>query len=131
MTELQNRKQVEADVRRPWLRTLGVLAAAVFAVVFSVVLVLLTPWFGHPTVSDRADQQDVAFGMPIAWVHQDQSSLDPPFPWQTEFVSPLEHPTTVSAGAFLVDVLIVLAAVAVLLGLLVVAVRLLRVSRRA
>ncbi len=84
---------------------------------FSLVVVVMSAWNGKVTVGGRADLHRVDFGWPVAWVHQDQSSMDPPFPSALSFNSPWEHPTTVSPAAFLGDVLVVFAALGVLVML--------------
>jgi heme exporter protein D len=98
--------------------------AGATAVVCAVLLVLVACGLDRETVSDKADQQSLDFGLPVAWLHQDQTSLDPPFPARVSVASPLENPTDLSGLAFLVDLLVVLAA----LGVVVLVVR--QVSRR-
>ena len=74
-------------------------------------VVLVTAFTDQVLVSSKADQRSVEFGWPLVWVHQDQSWYDPPFPTHVGLSSPWEHPTSVSVGALLVDVLFVFAVV--------------------
>lgn len=74
-------------------------------------VVLVTALTDQVLVSSRADQRSVEFGWPLVWVQQDQSSYDPPFPTHLGLSSPWEHPTSISLGAVLVDVLFVFAVV--------------------
>ena len=80
-------------------------------------VVLATAMNDQVLVSSRAELKTVDLGWPLEWVHQDQSSYDPPFPTHVGLSSPWENPTSVSGTAFLVDALIVFAVVAVV-GLL-------------
>ncbi|MFT4084003.1 MAG: hypothetical protein QM638_15610 [Nocardioides sp.] len=100
------------------LRPSGVLAAGVILLVSSGI-VLISPLLGHVTLLDRSDQRAVAFGWPFAWLHQDQRAVDPPFPTTTGFYSPLENPTSLSWVMLLLDVAVVVAALAAVLALLV------------
>lgn len=83
-----------------------------------LVVVLATTLTDHDVVSSRADQRSVDLGQPLAWLHQDESALDPPLPGRFGMASPWDTPTSVSGVAFLVDVLVAFAVVTVL-GLLV------------
>lgn len=85
----------------PWLVGAGV-------AVLSVVLVLLSPLVDQQTLRSEADQRNMGFGLPYAWLHQDQSTLDPPFPWREGPLSPWEHPTSVSVPWLVADVALVL-----------------------
>lgn len=82
--------------------------------VLSLLVVVASPWWDTDRVASKEDQADVSLGLPVPWLHQDQSSVDPPLPWHLGPASPWEHPTTVAFGAFLADV----ALVAVVLGLI-------------
>lgn len=55
-------------------------------------------------VAIREDQARVGFGMPLNWLVQDQSSLDPPLPYRLDVGSPLEHPTDMLVVPFVLDV---------------------------
>ncbi|MET0953303.1 MAG: hypothetical protein ABWX57_08435 [Aeromicrobium sp.] len=85
------------------------------AFLFSLTVVLVTALTDQVLVSSRADLRGVEFGWPLVWVQQDQSSYDPPFPTHLGLSSPWEHPTSVSSGAVLVDVLFVFVVSAVVL----------------
>lgn len=85
-------------------------------VVLTLAVVVGSVFLGSTTVTSKADQAGLAFGLPLAWVEQDQSSLDPPYPAEATFQSPNEHPTSIAWLPFVADVAMVLAALA-LLGL--------------
>ncbi|GAA4700837.1 hypothetical protein [Nocardioides conyzicola] len=87
---------------RLWLAGATVLVCA-------ALVVLVAGGLDRETVRDKADQQSLDFGLPVAWIHQDQTALDPPFPARVSVASPLENPTDLSGLAFLVDLLVVLA----------------------
>lgn len=75
-------------------------------------------------VATRAGMRSVDLGWPLVWVHQDQSSLDPPLPHSMALVSPWEDPASIAWAALVVNVLIVFTVVVVgglLLRFLVVA----------
>jgi hypothetical protein len=71
-------------------------------------------------VATRAGLRSVDLGWPLVWVHQDQSSLDPPLPSRLGLASPLEHPTHLAGAAFLGNLLIGFTVVLVV-GLLMIA----------
>ncbi|GHJ60029.1 hypothetical protein NOK12_25470 [Nocardioides sp. OK12] len=91
-------------------------AIPAFAVSLGVVLVAALR--DTDLVATRVGQRSVDLGWPFDWIHQNQSSLDSPLPYRLGLSSPWEHPTDVSAVAFVGNVLIVFAVVAVV-GLLV------------
>jgi hypothetical protein len=100
-----------AGVRgRRWVTALALVAVA-------IVIVFLGAWFDRPTVDDRQDLAEVALGTPWSWLVQDQTSQDPPFPYRTAFVSPLEDPTTVTWRALGADLIVVVAVLAALVRL--------------
>ena len=101
--------------RNRWLMVLAALG-------FSVMAVVVTPLVDHDVVRDKRGQESVDLGLPVSWVHQNQSALDAPLPARAAIASPWESPTSVSVGAFVLDVVFVLA-VAAGLGLIVVALR--------
>ena len=103
------------DSMSRWLMMLAALG-------FSVMAVVVTPLVDHDVVRDKTAQESVDLGLPVSWVHQDQSALDPPLPAQASLASPWESPTSVSVGAFALDVVFVLV-VAAGLGLIVLALR--------
>jgi hypothetical protein len=94
--------------------------AATTALACSALVVLVASVLDRETVRDAADQRSLDFGLPFAWIHQDQSSLDPPYPWSATVAGPWEHPTSLSGLALALDVLVV----AVVLGLVLALVRL-------
>jgi hypothetical protein len=62
-------------------------------------------------VGTRAQQDQLSFGWPLAWVTQDQSSLDPPLPYRLSVASPLESPTHFHELALVVDFALMLGVV--------------------
>ncbi len=71
-------------------------AAGVLLLFTSSVLVVVVTLLDLTRVEDRAQLSHVAFGLPLSWAIQDQSTLDPPiFPFSTRFLSPMEYETTV------------------------------------
>lgn len=133
MTTTAEVAEAEHVSKSHWLVVLAAFGVPA-AFLFSLIVVVASALSGEVLVDNRADLHSVDFGWPIAWVHQDQSSLDPPLPFALGFTSPWEHPTTVSPGTFLVDVLVVFAVVGVLVlltaALVIALVRGLRSTRR-
>jgi len=74
--------------------------------------VVLAALLDQTPVRDRGDQAGVAFGMPFAWLVQDQSAADPPYPSTAGVLSPWEHSTTVDVLPLLADLAIAGAPVA-------------------
>lgn len=85
----------------------GFLVSLMIAFVVQVVLVLLT----RVRLAGPADAVAVQFGLPLGWVVQDQTKLDPPYPWTARFQSPWEHPTDVLAGPMLINYALIVLAV--------------------
>ncbi len=99
-------ERILARPGRAW-RGVG-LALLALAVVIGAVFLDST------TVTSNADQADLAFGLPLAWVEQDQSSLEPPFPAEASVLSPNEYPTRIAWLPFVADVALVLGTLALL-----------------
>ncbi|HDH31516.1 MAG TPA: hypothetical protein ENH26_01940 [Candidatus Wolfebacteria bacterium] len=59
------------------------------------------------TVYDKEDMGAMKFGYPIAFVTQDLTRYDPPFPWKWSFSSPWENPSDISWFNFLFSYLII------------------------
>jgi hypothetical protein len=78
------------------------------------------------TVTSRHGLAHLTFGWPLAWLAQDQTAYDPPFPWTTGFRSPWNNPTSVDGLALLTDLAVACAPLAV--GFLIVLVRRRRAS---
>ena len=80
------------------------------AVVVSGLSAFLTVLILTSTESERVDTEAelarVDFGRPLVWVTQDQSALDPPFPYDVVPTSPQENPTDVQAAPLVANVLI-------------------------
>ena len=103
MSLVEDGERTARPVRRQWLVSLGILTV-------SVLVVLVAPFLDSERVDGRSDQERVELGIPLAWVHQDQTSLDPPFPAQAELLSPWENPTEISWRVFSGDVVLVFGA---------------------
>jgi hypothetical protein len=86
--------------------SLRALTAAVLAL-SAVGLTLATALFDHDTIASRSGLARVTFGLPLDWLVQDQSSLDPPFPWNATFISPWEYPVSVALFPLVFDALAV------------------------
>src|SRR4051794_10114898 len=76
------------------------LAVVAVATTFALALV------DHVTISRRSGLGQVGFGIPFAWLTQDQSALDQPFPLDASFDSPWEHPTSVAVVPLVLDALV-------------------------
>ena len=111
---IEDATETERGPRHRWLAALAAFGIPV-AFLFSLTVVLVTALTDQVLASRKADLRSVDFGWPLVWVHQDQSSYDPPFPTQLSLSSPWENPTSVSLGAVLADVLFVFAVSAVVL----------------
>jgi hypothetical protein len=122
MDPVEDDEQTARPVRR-------LLAPAILA--FSALVVLGTPLFDERRVGSASDQARVGLGRPLAWLHQDQTAIDPPLPAKAGLASPWEHPTGFSFVPFVADVVLVFAAVAALVLILAAATRASRTSRRA
>ena len=59
------------------------------------------------TVHDKGDMGAMEFGYPIAFVTQDLTHYDPPFPWKYSFSSLWENPSDISWFNFLFSYLII------------------------
>ena len=103
MSLVEDGERTARPVRRQRLVSLGILTV-------SVLVVLVAPFLDSERVDGRSDQERVELGIPLAWVHQDQTSLDPPFPAQAELVSPWENPTEISWLVLSGDVVLVFGA---------------------
>ena len=57
------------------------------------------------TVSTQQELSDIRMGWPLAFVSQDQSAYEPPFPFRTRIHPPQDHPLGLSVLPFLLDVL--------------------------
>jgi len=123
MTPTEDAGESERGSRHRWLIALVAFGTPA-ALLFSLTMALVVAMNDHVLVSDRAGLKSVDLGWPLVWIHQDQSSSDPPFPTHVGVLSPWEHPTGLSLDAFLVDALAVFVAVgsgALLVGALVAA----------
>ena len=65
-----------------------------FSVVLGIVAIIGT-LFIPQTISTKAEQAHVYLGFPVAYVIQNQTRYDPPYPWRTQFRSIWEDPTEI------------------------------------
>ncbi len=79
------------------------LTAAALGIVISLVVVLALPLVDRARVQSQTELSDVRLGLPISWLVQDQSALDPEFPRRVGLASPLEHPTYLLWPEFLLN----------------------------
>ncbi|WP_395695567.1 hypothetical protein [Nocardioides sp.] len=107
------------------------LLAALGVLVVALLLVVGSPLVDTDVVADRQQQTSVNLGLPLPWVHQDQSAADPPLPTQSGLSSPWEHVTSISPGAFLLDAVVVFLVLALVAGLAVALVGRVRSAHRA
>lgn len=71
-------------------------AAAVAVIgVLSLLIVTLLMLLDRVEVQTHQELAQVAFGMPLDWVKQDQAFLDPPVPYRAGFYWPWESPATI------------------------------------
>jgi len=96
----------------------------------AVLLAPASPLVDLDDVARTSDMASIDLGLPVPWVHQDQSGLDPAGLSSRGLASPWEHPTSVSYGPLLADVALLLVVLLVLTGLLTVAMREVRSSSR-
>jgi hypothetical protein len=90
--------------RRRWVVAVAASCCASF------VLTLLLAFTDSVQVAGDPEMGQVTFGTPFGWLTQDQSALDPPFPWRAEFVSPWEHPVTVDLLPLLANLILLMGA---------------------
>ena len=103
MEQVQSHLEVPSGQRSRWhLRaSLVVVGAIVSALVLAAV--------DRAHVASHDALSTAAFGLPLKWLNQNQSALDPPLPYNARLLSPWEYPTDFSIGLFAIDVLAVLA----------------------
>ena len=89
-------------------------AAALLAT--SLLAVLLLTGVDTARISAPSDSAHVELGLPLPWVVQDQTALDPAYPTDLGLASPWEHPTDISPPLLAVDVLLTALALLVLLA---------------
>jgi hypothetical protein len=68
---------------RAWSALVPVLLALV-----AVGITFATALIDHATVVSRSGLGHVGFGLPLVWLSQDQSSLDPSLPMNATLISP-------------------------------------------
>lgn len=80
-----------------------------FAIAFTIfisVIIILSTLFLPVTINNQHDLVAVTMGKPIAFFIQDQSKIDPPFPWRTHIWSANENPSEILWVQFLVSLVI-------------------------
>jgi len=73
---------------------------------FALILVLFTVLIPQ-TVQNKREMRDMKFGFPLAFINQDLTAYDPPFPWKFSFSSPWENSFKFNVLNFLVSYLVV------------------------
>lgn len=96
----------------------------------AIVLTLASPLVDYDEVGRKSDMASIDLGLPIPWVHQDQSSSDPGVLSSRGLASPWENPTSASFGPFLADVALIFVVLLVVTSLLAVTIGRVRSSRR-
>ncbi len=87
--------------KRIWTALVPVLlAVAAVGITFAIAL------SDHVAVLSRSGLGHIQFGLPLVWLRQDQSSLDPSFPMNATLISPWDYPTSVSVVPLVCDVLV-------------------------
>ena len=74
-----------------------------FLIGFVSLIIVLGTSLIPQTVYDRKDMKAMKFGYPIAFVTQDLTRYDPPFPHKYHFSSPWENPSDISWSNFLLS----------------------------
>ena len=112
-------------------RVLACLLVGLGGLAVSMLFVLTSPLSDQDGVASRKELASVDLGMPMPWLHQDQSGYDPPLPDQLGPASPWENPTSISLGVLLADVAMVFVILTLVLWLLAAAISTATSSRRA
>jgi hypothetical protein len=80
------------------------IAASVVGIAISSVVLFAVALIDRTSVQSRTELQDVRFGLPLSWLVQDQSALDPPeFPRSVGLASPLENETHILWPEFFIS----------------------------
>ena len=99
------------SMRQKWVTYLICFGLSIILIGFSLTFKVSVP--------SKPDLDHVKIGLPIPFVVQDLSRLDPSiFPYQTAFSSPLENPTRILWWEFIANMVILF--VAMIAGLMVV-----------
>lgn len=109
MTWTSAPRAAASDRPRLLRRLAGLLALAVLAV-------LLLTLVDTVRVTGPDGRAEVELGLPLPWVAQDQSAVDPAYPTDLGVASPWEHPTEVSLPLLALNVLLTALALLVLLA---------------
>lgn len=102
----------DSRLLRALLTLLGMALIAVGIVCGGVVL-------DHDTVRTEQQLAETSFGLPLEWVDQDLSSLDPPLPYEMAFHNPRTYSTSIEAGPLAVNVAAVMGVELVIYGAVV------------
>lgn len=73
----------------------------------SVIFVLISTLFDSNFVKDESELKSMKFGIPFAFMEQDESIYSPPIPYRMSACSQLECPTKFHIVPFFVDLMIV------------------------
>lgn len=76
-------------------------------ILFFALIIIFATLSIPQTVYNHNDMRNMKFGYPIAFITQDVSHYDPPFPWKYSFSSPWENPTKFNLANFLSSYLII------------------------
>jgi hypothetical protein len=57
-------------------------------------------------VNNQSELEEIKLGLPLHFISQNQSNYDPPFPFTTRLVSPLESKTIIHFPKFFISLLI-------------------------
>lgn len=96
-----------------WPRTLR-RCAGLLAV--SLLTVVLLAGVDTERVLEPSGGAHVELGLPLPWLVQDQTSVDPAYPTDLGLASPWEHPTDISLPLLVLDVLLTALVLLVLLA---------------
>ena len=103
MEQVESHLEVPNAQRSLWRLRFSLVVAGAAILVFVLAAVDRAHVASHYALSN------VAFGMPLNWLNQNQASLDPPLPHSARLLSPWEYPTDLSLGLLVIDLLVVLA----------------------
>ncbi|MCL8025915.1 hypothetical protein [Nocardioides bruguierae] len=106
-----------------WIRLVLLVVGA------AVLLTLTSPLLDDDDVVRESDMASIDLGLPMPWLHQDQTGYDPSVLSSRGMVSPWENPTSASVGYFLADVALLFVVLLALTALLAVAIGRVRSSR--
>ncbi len=74
------------------------------SVLLGIMIVGSSVFWTSVRVENKVDLENVRLGFPFAFMIQDQTRYDPPFPYRVSFYSPWENPTSVDGVALLASI---------------------------